>query len=355
MKTRIRRLINDQSGVAVVYTALALTVLCGMVALSVDVGHWYSVRNELHNAADACSLAGARGFYPYDVTGEQKLDPDPGTAMAAATGAITLNRADARDLTDLPSGDVQVGIWNYTARTMEAWVWPPEFGSFKGPAVALTTRKEGGLNAGPAANYFGQIFGINTTDITSQATAALSGVGGYHEGAGILPIAVNKSLLRPDAIINFKPDSLDVGGWTSLSEDTASAAYVKGLINGSIDTPAVSGDSEIKLINGVACTAVKELIRHYGMVETPPGSKIYKPLDSLGNLVPIKVMMPAVEVDKFNQSAKVVGGCCGQIIEARDSPYCEVKFEIKDREVGIGTQGGGPYYGLMSLEPKLVQ
>lgn len=53
---------QGERGAVAVFVAVTLIALIGFAALAVDVGHLYGVRNELHNAADAGSLAGAQAL-----------------------------------------------------------------------------------------------------------------------------------------------------------------------------------------------------------------------------------------------------------------------------------------------------
>ena len=48
-----------------VSVAVVLVVLLGMSAVAIDYGHMVSVSRELHKAADAGALAGARSLVPY--------------------------------------------------------------------------------------------------------------------------------------------------------------------------------------------------------------------------------------------------------------------------------------------------
>jgi Flp pilus assembly protein TadG len=66
---------RDESGSVAVITAVCLVFLIGFVALVVDVGHLYSVRNELQNAADAAALAGARALFPINGYPDATLIP----------------------------------------------------------------------------------------------------------------------------------------------------------------------------------------------------------------------------------------------------------------------------------------
>jgi hypothetical protein len=376
MKQRFLHLQRNDQGSVVVYVALLMSVFVGFLALSVDTGHWFAVSNELHNAGDASALAGARAYYPMALsTGvPELLDPDPVAALsgdpiaAYPTGAshtINVNAADNLALSEL--SDFKTGVWDYQARqllTPLAAYWPPPFGSFRGPGVTLSTRKEAGVNTGPVNNFFGRIFGNNNTNIKTVSAAALSGVGGFYAGTGTFPIAVNVDLVKKAGdIIYFNPDTLDPGGWTSLSDKQASAEVFKDLIDGSVNgngpNPEVKDGDIIKLQNGVACSAVKEIIKAYKLKEDKDLKGCYA-----SNIL---VKFPGVEVDKFNQSAEVKGGLIATIVWVRDSNAvdqvydgksvtgkCMLILKVHEGVVG-GTMGGGPYYGVVSVQPKLVQ
>ena len=55
----------DESGATAIIIALIFSVLCGFVALAVDVGHMVVVKAELQRAADAGALSGVLGLVPY--------------------------------------------------------------------------------------------------------------------------------------------------------------------------------------------------------------------------------------------------------------------------------------------------
>ena len=215
MKQRFLHLQRNEQGSVIVYVALLMGVFVGFMALSVDTGHWFAVRNELHNAGDASALRGARAYYPDDGfhrhTHEQ-INPDPATARA---GARSYHRTQCRrqpgPYPTCPT--FKPGSGTTRPAALEAFgIWPPAFGSFKGPGVTLSTRKEGEVNTGPVNNFFGRIFGTNTTNVGTVSAAALSGVGGFYKGTGTFPIAVNEQLVHDfgDRII-LGPDKLDRG------------------------------------------------------------------------------------------------------------------------------------------------
>jgi uncharacterized membrane protein len=50
------------SGISIIWLAIFLTALCGIVSLAVDYGRVQLVKTELRSAADAAALAGAAGM-----------------------------------------------------------------------------------------------------------------------------------------------------------------------------------------------------------------------------------------------------------------------------------------------------
>ncbi|MGB3097370.1 MAG: Tad domain-containing protein, partial [Candidatus Deferrimicrobiaceae bacterium] len=50
-------------GQVIIMFVLALFVLVGFVALGIDVGYMYSVRNDLQRSVDSGALAGAFAFH----------------------------------------------------------------------------------------------------------------------------------------------------------------------------------------------------------------------------------------------------------------------------------------------------
>src|SRR6266480_4171415 len=54
-----RSMRQDQSGGVIILTALAITMLVGLVGLALDVGMWYRTNRAMQNAADAAVIAAA--------------------------------------------------------------------------------------------------------------------------------------------------------------------------------------------------------------------------------------------------------------------------------------------------------
>jgi hypothetical protein len=78
-----------QRGALVVLVTASIMVLLGAIALAVDVGYLYVVRNQLQNAVDAAAMAGAQGL----LVEPRNYSPD-GQAMRWAIEYGARNRAD---------------------------------------------------------------------------------------------------------------------------------------------------------------------------------------------------------------------------------------------------------------------
>jgi hypothetical protein len=371
MKRRVP-LLEDCHGSVTVMTMIRMFVFVGLLAFVIDLAHVQTVKTELSNAADDCALRGARAFLPDTIptTGYSQVDPDPDNAQNQAHNAISDNRSDNKAFQsgDLPIADIQVGIWDFVNRKLLAWQWPPDpsyWGQFIGPGISLPTKRTAATSQGPVGMTLANIFGVRSVPVNARATAALSGPGELPAGyPGGFPIAVDDSKVHAAGdIIYLSPDLADVGGWTSMSSDQASDAQVKKLISTPASRPEVKTGDWIALQNGVSCAAIKEAIKDYNTVEVSKG--VYQPVP------PVNVVFPVVNVDKFNQSAEVMGFMAATITYFRDSNApkdipipgsnppkytgdCMLILTVIKGDAG-GLPGGGRWYGLLSPYPKLVE
>src|SRR5438034_11773735 len=88
-------------GVSIVYVAVGLTVLAGMISLAVDYGRVQLAKTELRRAADAAARAGATGLGNYV------------TAQSLAVQYAALNSVDGSPLAlDPATTDIEFGTWD---------------------------------------------------------------------------------------------------------------------------------------------------------------------------------------------------------------------------------------------------
>ena len=146
MKVRVmRRITHDSSGQVVVLAALAQVVLCGMVALAIDVGFLYDVQRREQIAADAGAVAGALAVSgnPAISNADLRAVVLPETALNGFTDGtdgvtVTVNRA--------PVSGYYAGNLGY---------------------VEVIIRR-------PTPTYFIRVMGISSTGVAARAVAGMS-------------------------------------------------------------------------------------------------------------------------------------------------------------------------------------
>lgn len=158
---------GDERGVVAVLTALAMTVILGLAAVSVDAGLLYVAREQLKNASDAAALSGA-----------QLLPEGREQAEAAAREYAGYNDIDAAEVrVDEGRRRVSVGAGRQR-RTVYARIFSRREEQVGAESTAL---------AGPISGVRGAVpFGVERGDFTYGELYALklSSEGGGNDGGG---------------------------------------------------------------------------------------------------------------------------------------------------------------------------
>lgn len=141
MRTRVAglRRITNRRGAMLVFVAVSMVGLLGVVALAVDVGVGNRQRRIAQTAADAGALGGGMQIY--------RQSPDSASIVAAAFDAANRN--------GFPGGEVTV-------------VYPPASGNHVGDYDYIEV-----LIAKSVPTVFGRIFSQNNFDIKARAVAGL--------------------------------------------------------------------------------------------------------------------------------------------------------------------------------------
>lgn len=159
---RMRRRAN-----VAVMVAIALPVLVGAAALTVDVGVMAVAKSQLQCAADAAALAGV-------VMLQTSLDP--AVAREAALETAASNVVVGNPLTLDPNVDVVCGA--YMAETKEIIPFDESSGVVAVPdgpvALRVTARRTTGSPDGPVALHFARALGLEQVEMTAVATAGLT-------------------------------------------------------------------------------------------------------------------------------------------------------------------------------------
>ena len=139
------RRLADQTGQALVLSALFLTVLLGMAAIAVDVGSWYLADRQAQAAADASALAAA-----------QELPYDTATAKDHAENYATENGGGLKTVA-------------FTGDTVE-------------DTVSVEIERE-------APGFFSQVLGVSAVTVNAKAAARAAPLG---KARWVAPIVVNE-------------------------------------------------------------------------------------------------------------------------------------------------------------------
>ena len=246
--------VKNQAGVSAVIIAIVLTMLIGFVALAVDVGYMYLTKNELQNVADAAALAATRQLgtiyqgMTYDaqqtyVCGDNDIADIKGVANDLARN----NKADGEHIIvhDTIEGinEVEIGVWDPSNT--------PSFAATNNQpdAVRVTARLDGAAN-GPITTFFARIFGMDTVDVSADATAALTGQSTSEPGELELPIGISKLALEEcNDPIRFSPTQDSCAGWTSFDLG-ANDPIIQDIITGETLSPELTSGQSINFIGG---------------------------------------------------------------------------------------------------------
>jgi Flp pilus assembly protein TadG len=228
-QTTYQEILNNDRGATAVIVAICMTMLVGFAALAVDVGYLYATRNELQNTADAGALAGAGylGKKYADLTySEQQAYTFDKTEIVATVNEVThKNKAAGVGIT-INSADVTVGTWVWDPETRTGKLTPTLTGA--PDAVRVIARRDGGAN-GPINTFFARIFGIDTMDVSAEATAALTGP--YNVRDLKTPFSLSERNF-PDKCtdpLSFSPADSCVG-WHNFLDDINAAAMADKLL-----------------------------------------------------------------------------------------------------------------------------
>lgn len=138
----MRRLRNDDRGASLVFVAVTLVVLIGMVAFAVDAGALYTERRELQNGADAAALAVAENC-----------------ALGAAPCTSTYGKSTASLYAEANTRDGAAGIDDVTIDQVAQTV------------SIVTSTVDGASGSTVLAPFFAQVLGFEGTTVRARATA----------------------------------------------------------------------------------------------------------------------------------------------------------------------------------------
>jgi Flp pilus assembly protein TadG len=265
--------LRDQEGVTLILVAGLTVMFVAFIALSVDIAHLYAVRNELHNAADAGALAGARCLY--DCYADPAIQPGSivnTDANNVADAAARDNKSERVEVeVNSPTtnaDDVQRGHWRFASQEFRPSnnTTPPDLWNATSQqldddwdfvnAVRVITRRE----STQADSFFARILGYVGFNVVGEAVAYLGFAGTLAPKEVDQPIAICRDVLRdPDTdeytcnvgrLINSSGalPTMETGGFTNFIQDPDPVNTSCG------DSDACSGAASVPTITPLVCS-----------------------------------------------------------------------------------------------------
>jgi hypothetical protein len=336
--------ITNQTGATAILVGLLMVIFIMLAALAVDIGHLYLVRNELQNASDAGSLAGARVLYNEDGTAVNE------TANATANEAAVANMSEKTSV-DVHwngdnSGDIERGHWCFGTSTftpndslvpVDLWnVSDEELDANVNfiNAVRVRARRQDT----PAASFFGRIFGYNSFILSAASVAYIGFAGTLTPFEVDQPIAICKDSILEDGIytcnigrmINSGQNEAtnETGGWTSFYQgDDAcqggtNSQEVRSLVCGDGNPEPLILGKNMATNGGEIASAFKKF-RQCWITHT-------------GKTVPWTLTLPVVECPSNNMGTceKVVGAVTVEVVwvtdDGADPSYSDAPYQMDD-------------------------
>lgn len=245
---------SSERGATAIIVAIVLTVLLGFLALSLDVGHLFSVRGELQNGADAAAMAGAKRLNGTNKHLELSV---------ARSDAENYSRNHATDVYDVEPTQIELGAWvpnslacGEVGGSRTAGSDTHQFCAISGVseadasninAVRVVTKRAGapgGTGGGAVPLAFGPFVGKSAPQEVSAEAIAVTG-GPCSQACPELPIAIRAGCLYDAG--KLRCDSNDVGD-----------VYWIGLASSQVDTAGLTSLSDSVPANGnAACDILR--------------------------------------------------------------------------------------------------
>jgi Flp pilus assembly protein TadG len=359
---------KEKRGVTIVLVTVMLTVLLGFVALAVDVGYVMVTKNEIQNIADSAALAATRqlghDYEPmtYDQIAAYVCDSLCEQAITGvAQDAASKNRAAGINISVSPS-DVIIGRWNPATKSLTATFDQPD-------AVRVIARRDSSAN-GPVATFFAKILGISTVNVSSKATAALTGESTAGPAGLPIPIGISQAWFGPNPKdfhfcnqpIRFYPtnDPSSCAGWHvydryNNAPDSLLRQTIDDIHNGSYQSPeTIAGETQFEFTGGTMSVqtfaAMKSLFDERKVLNDGVLDKDSDSTTWTGS-VPV---YSSSDCSNPGGAITIVGFATVRIESVQDSPVHQIDGRVVCESVQFG-RGGGKNYGTKGSIPGLVE
>lgn len=371
--------IKNDHGITVIFVAVVLLLLIGMASLAIDIGYIAVAKTELQNAADAAALAAGRELgliyintYDSEPVSNELSQAQKTQILSAAQSVVRgpdKNTAGGKVL-DIRTEDIQYAVWQGATAAQDAIT------------ITLHTTIE---------FFFAKVLGVNSVDISADATAAMTSLG--YVRSDLIPVGISSSWFDNfsdycNQPITLYPVSDPCVSWHSFGLDNVAPGNIinvlRDMYNDLFETGLSAGDS----VNVTGDTGSEGNYDVYDYFRTLYEVKGYD-IDAEGN--PVSSEADRVEKEdtwldtrtgalrqaylhEFPTNVIVYkdGGACNNSEASEIIGYARVTikdvFRIPDKKVEAtikcdpvdaifieGRGAGKSYYGLKGAIPTLVE
>lgn len=158
----LSRLCRHNQGSTLVMTAVAMPVVIGGLALTIDTGYLYMMHRQVQQQADAAAVGAA-------------LAKSKGTSSLATLTALATRDATRNGYVAVDPNTITVNI-------------PPRTGSHTGDTTAVEVVVQVKANT-----FFANVFGLRSTNLQGRAVAGFGGEGSHGGGGCVLALAQTAS------------------------------------------------------------------------------------------------------------------------------------------------------------------
>lgn len=156
---------NNRRGATTVMVLVAMTAICGLAALAIDLATVEVAKKQMQTAADAAALAGA---------GRMRAGAHPVAARLAAQTTAEANTILGDGATLNAGADVTIGDYDVQTDTVSS-TWSEE----ELPVVEVIVRRTEDSPDGALALSFSSLLGIGSVNVQARAVAAVGSMEGF--------------------------------------------------------------------------------------------------------------------------------------------------------------------------------
>ncbi len=351
--------IKDEYGATAILVVLVIVVLISIAALAVDIGYVMATKNEVQNISDAAALAATRqlGYFYEGMSYEEQQSYvcDPATIIPVAKEVALQNKAAGKNIV-VNDADIIIGQWNAETKILTPTFDQPD-------AVRVISRRDGNAN-GPIATFFARIFGVNTVDVSADATAALTGQSTAGSGGLPLPMGISKKWFeKPENCeqpIKFYPtgDLEGCAGWHTY-EDNADAhtlgETINDLTNGTYQSPETqAGETEFNFVGGNLASILPDMKLLFDTMKVKNDGILDADEDST-TWTTSAAVYDRDDCSNPNETLMIIGFATVVITEVLAPPDGQLIQAEVICEMTAAGRGGGSNYGTKGSIPGLVE